>query len=173
MTATTTTGVPIYRSKAWHNALNPDTDTIARALTTQAYSRVIEPTIYRAAYQTLDALHGHVMAHLPAAEHQRARTLFRITDNLVGSLAMGVIALTTDLLRAARGTFDPLDTLEANLQRAFATMGITNAGQAAAYGIAEMSAYLPEFRAQFPDVTLGVTDDDADDDGEGGAACNS
>jgi hypothetical protein len=86
---------------------------------------------------------------------------------------MGVVAMTTDLLRAARATVDPLDTLEANLQRALTAMGITNAAQASAYGIVAMSASLPEFRAHVPNVALGVTAREDDQDGEDGAACNS
>jgi hypothetical protein len=172
-TATTPTGVPRYRNSRWDDHWVPDTASIALAIVDEAYSRTIEPTVYRAVNRVLEALHALCTAHLPSEHQKRAHDLFRLADDLTCDYGCGALALAVAILRASRETFDPLLTMEENLQRAFAAMGITNAAQATAWGIDRMAHYLPDFRTHFPHVALGVDADEADEAGEDGAACNS
>lgn len=170
ITATTNTlapaGVPRTLGCTWADSWLTESESIAHALAEEAYARVIEPMISMAQRHIDDELRAIIREYVPQPDRTRGSALLTLASNLGNDEIIATMRLITAIVTATCGTFDPLLTMEENLQRALAAIGITSEAEAIIWATGQAPQTLTTFAEHFPDITLGPDGDAA----KGGAA---
>jgi hypothetical protein len=157
-TVPATTGIPTdHESPMWQDGWNPVTETVAVTLCEEAFSRILDPTLWEVENTVLNAWNRLCQEHLPAEQAAIAHQYHRLLENLPVGHSAADLALILALMEGMRGGIDPTLPMEAIFQRVCTAGGIGTPEAALALVLDGMNPhYWEQFRALFPDVTLEI-----------------